>query len=269
MAAQLPPVPLEGPVLSYQQRAGITTNQMTKRLFETMERKQSNLSFNPDLTDAQEVLRLADLVGPQICMLKTHSDILTNYTPEFPLALQALAAKHDFVVFEDRKFCDIGAVVKAQYAHGHCKIADWADIVTSHAVAGPGCLEGLAEVGVPKGRGCLLVSEMSTAGSLAIGNYTAQCVSMGITFKNFVVGYVCQRRLTADQGMIHLTPGIKLEAGGDGLGQQFNTPHHAIAVQMSDIIQVGRGISTAKDPLAAALEYREAGWKAYQLRLSP
>eukprot|EP00760_Papus_ankaliazontas_P028226 PhM_4_TR3592/c0_g1_i1/m.45028/K13421/UMPS; uridine monophosphate synthetase len=268
MAAKLPPVALTDAPLHFSERAKLTDNAMTRRLFETMERKQSNLSFNPDLTDADEVLRLADVVGPHICMMKTHCDILTNFTKEFVAALKQLSEKHDFVIFEDRKFSDIGAVVKGQYAHGPYAIAEWADVVTCHGVAGPGCLAGLAEVGVPLQRGCLLVAEMSTAGSLCVGSYTDACIDMAKDYKQMVVGFVCQRRLTADQGFLHLTPGIKLQQGGDGLGQQFNTPHHAIAVQGSDIIQVGRGIAQAEDPLAAAAEYRLAAWSAYLERFA-
>ena len=96
---------------------------------------------------------------------------------------------------------------------------------------------------------------------------TEQCVAMGIAFKPMMIDFVCQRRMTADQGFLHLTPGIKMETGGDGLGQQFNTPRHAIAVQGSDIVQVGRGIASAPDPLAAAKIYREAAWAAYLERL--
>lgn len=47
----------------------------------------------------------------------------------------------------------------------------WADLVTCHALPGPGVIEGLVGV-APTGRGCVIVAEMSTAGSLATGEYT-------------------------------------------------------------------------------------------------
>jgi len=62
--------------------------------------------------------------------------------------------------------------------------------------------------------------------------------------------------------LVHMTPGIKLQGGGDGLGQQYNDPKSAIS-RGSDILIVGRGVYRAEDPKLAAQEYQKAGWEAY------
>lgn len=68
------------------------------------------------------------------------------------------------------------------FSGGTFKIASWSDIVNAHVVPGSGVVKGLKEVGLPLQRGCLLVAEMSSQGSLATGKYTEAAVSRHFCF---------------------------------------------------------------------------------------
>lgn len=252
--------------LSYTARAQYCSSPLAMRLLLLLDEKKTNLALSADVTSAEVLLEFANQCGPEICLLKTHIDIIEDFSSELTQKLRALADKHHFLLFEDRKFADIGNTVKHQYQDGIYHIADWADIVNAHSVPGPGIIAGLAEVGLKKNRGLLLLAEMSSSGHLMDLNYIQHTLKMAEQYPQFVIGFITQHVLSADPHWINMTPGIKLAEGRDALGQQYVTPQKALLEQGTDIIIVGRGILTAKDPREEARRYREQGWRAYEKR---
>ncbi|KAJ7228539.1 humps family-domain-containing protein, partial [Mycena pura] len=269
---------------TYAERAHHHKNPAAKLLLETIERKQSNLAVSVDVASANDFLKIIDVVGPFVCLIKTHIDIIEDFTPSLVTNLQALSTKHDFVIFEDRKFGDIGNTVALQYSSGVHKIASWSHITNAHPVPGPSIITGLSSIGLPLGRGLLLLAEMSTKGSLATGTYTEAAVQMARAHRDFVIGFIAQRRMDGvgagsddnieDEDFLILTPGVGLDAKGDAMGQQYRTPKEVVLDSGADVIIVGRGIY-GKDPtlidniVTQAKRYKEAGWAAYLARTKP
>ena len=248
--------------MKYEDKLKAAVNPTAKRLLEIMLEKETNLSIAADLNSGAEILDLLDKIGPEICVAKMHIDVITDFSDDFIKKLVELKEKHNFLIFEDRKFADIGNTVKMQYSSGVYHIVDWADITNAHTVPGPGIIEGLKEVGLPKGRGLLLLAEMTPEGNLAKGDYTKASVDMAKEHDDFVFGFITTKKLIDDPKFINFTPGVKFGGGGDGLKQQYNTPEKAINGG-SDVLIVGRGIYEADDPASEAKKYKEEAWKAY------
>ncbi|KAL4923234.1 orotidine-5'-phosphate decarboxylase pyrG [Aspergillus undulatus] len=268
--------------LPYAKRAANHPNPLTAKLFSIAEAKKTNVTVSADVTTSAELLDLADRLGPYIAVLKTHIDILDDLTPQTLTSLQAVAEKHNFLIFEDRKFIDIGNTVQKQYHGGALRISEWAHIINCAILPGEGIVEALAQTTQSEGfknaqdRGLLILAEMTSKGSLATGTYTERSVEYARKYKGFVMGFVSTKSLSdiqtqeqeksEEEDFVVFTTGVNLSDKGDKLGQQYQTPASAVG-RGADFIIAGRGIYKAADPVEAAKRYREEGWKAYLERV--
>lgn len=258
---------------TYQERAAKHPSPVASKLLNLMNEKKTNLCASLDVSTTAELLELVDTLGPYICLLKTHIDIVSDFTIEGTVKpLKALAQKHKFLIFEDRKFADIGNTVKLQYSSGIYRIAEWADITNAHGVTGAGIVTGLkqaAQEATSEPRGLLMLAELSSKGSLAHGAYTQGTVDIAKTDKDFVIGFIAQRDMGGrSEGFdwLIMTPGVGLDDKGDALGQQYRTVDEVVSTG-SDIIIVGRGLfAKGRDPRVEGERYRKAGWEAYERR---
>eukprot|EP00842_Homolaphlyctis_polyrhiza_P005457 jgi/Hompol1/5912/HPOL_002689-RA len=253
---------------SYSERAANHKNAAAAELLALMDAKKTNLSVAADVSTKAELLHLADILGPYICVFKTHIDIIADFDADLVSQLQSLATKHNFLIFEDRKFADIGNTVRMQYEAGIYRIASWAHITNAHPIPGEGIIHGLAQVGLPLGRGLLLLAEMSSKGTLATGAYSQTAYEMATRNRDFVMGFIGQHRTRdPEDDFVYMTPGVGLVAKSDALGQQYRTPEQVVLESGCDVVIVGRGIYGAGDAVENAKIYREAGWNAYLKRI--
>ena len=244
-------------------------NIFTKKLLNLMHQKKSNLVLSLDVESQADFFRILDETASEIVMLKTHVDILDDWDDNFVPKLQQYAQKYNFLIFEDRKFADIGNTVKKQFRSGVYKIEQWADVVTVHSIAGEGILKGLFDG--TSGKSSFLLARMSAKGNLINETYTRKTFEIGKKFANVVSGYIGHGDTVEDMkrfrskvptNQLLLTPGVQLERGGDAAGQQYITVEEAIEGG-ADCIIVGRGIYGEKNPSAMAKIYRQKAWEAY------
>ena len=67
-----------------------------------MNDKKSLLCAALDVETSAELLQLAEQLGPYVCAIKTHYDMIFDWTNEVGIKLQELATQFQFLVIEDR-----------------------------------------------------------------------------------------------------------------------------------------------------------------------
>ena len=217
-----------------------------------MEKKETNLCVAADVNTTEKLIDLINKVGPHICILKVHIDIINDFNTNFINNLIKLKYKYNFLIMEDRKFSDIGNTVFNQYHNGVYKISSWADLITVHSISGPKILECFDN-------NIVLIESMSTKDNLINDTYSKKTMNM-INNCNSVIGIVTQNGYNHKGDLLNFIPGVKLIEEIDN-DQQYNTPYNVFTKKNADIMIVGRGIYNSQNIEKEAIKYKEIGWK--------
>jgi uridine monophosphate synthetase len=221
-------------VLDILKKHGLIEFNLMDKLNEIIRMKQSRLILAADVHTYRELIKLVEYVSTKICMVKVHSDLIENYDA-FDFYRKSI--EQNFLIMDDRKFADIGSIVKEQYN----KIFKYCHIVTCHGVMGPSSILGIQAVlhehDMINKRAVFLVASVSTDDNLIDANYSNNIVRLALQYNNVVKGLISQKRLHGS--LLHATPGINLSSIGDNLGQTYQNNLD------TDFIIVGRGIYEA------------------------
>jgi uridine monophosphate synthetase len=109
------PAPHPSLALTYNQRSELPNNTpLSNYLLRLCHLKRTNLCVSADVTTTAELLSIAEEVGEHICVLKTHADIISDFGERTIRGLNEISKRKKFLVFEDRKFGDIGSTLRVR-----------------------------------------------------------------------------------------------------------------------------------------------------------
>ena len=233
--------------------------------------KQSLVVLAADKRTMEELNQLIDEVGDHISALKTHVDLIDDWSKEGWGDFISKAKQKRLLIFEDRKHGDIGKIAKKQMG-GVYNSRVWADLITAHLISGVSVLDGIQEAWkeVDREGGVLILAQMSSEGNLLeLPGYTDSVVNLGKSH-SACFGFIgngsrpnelIKLRDKVGEGKMIWTPGVNLNPNEARLGQRYGDPKEAI-LSGSDAIIIGSGIHNAEDPKEAAKKYAEISWNA-------
>lgn len=210
------------------------------KIIDLIETKKSNLVLSADYSNYLDIINMVKLLHNKIIAVKLHCDIINNFSHDFIYELVGMSEEYNFLIIEDRKFCDIGSIVHRQSQ----EITKYAHLITCHGISGQGILDGLRENCINNECGVLLIASMSSSNNLIDDNYKNNIINMAKN-NDIVVGFISQEFISDE--FIHFTPGVNIIKSYDELSQKYNTPSYLINNKNIDVLIVGRGLDNISD----------------------
>lgn len=194
------------------------------------QQKNTRLCYAADSCEPGKLLSFIDQIGPYICLLKIHPEMLM-YTEDLFQSLQNLQIKHQFAILLDRKFADIPATVLRQFTALAQRYP--CNFVTSHITMGEWSIRLLSQR-----LGVFVLAQSSSYPEIS-----ATQVQLAVQWaEQNNCGLVSRERLHPE--LPHLVAGVNLSQRSDQLGQQYLPPEQ---VQFADYVVVGRGITSVDE----------------------
>jgi len=252
-------------IIKLEDRKELGNNSIFKRIIDIMFEKKSNLCVALDFNKVKDIIEMIEKLGKHVVVFKLHIDLIDDFSEEFIKKLITLKTQYNFVIFEDRKFSDIGNIFKQQFTGGIYKIKNWADLITVHLISGSNMLE-VFKNSRNSNQGVLLVSQMSSEDNLIDKNYTQKNVEIAEKYKELVCGFISKEKLY-NNSFLYFRPGISIESKTDTYNQVYHNPHQAIQ-QGIDIIVVGRSITRSSNIEEETIRYKSIGWNSYLMKVN-
>ena len=203
--------------------------------------KKKGICVAIDLTKTNEIIKFIIALASEVSIFKLHCDIIDDFDDNFIEQLKILKKHYNILIWEDRKFSDIGFITNQQLNGGIYKISEWADIVTFHSTC------GYKSIPIDTNLIIFLVVELSVEGHLCDTNYIEKSIQIANTHPN-ILGVVCQHDIQhLQKNILKIVPGISLnKQKKDNYNQIYNKIENK---NFADIFVVGRSIIQSDNPL--------------------
>ena len=213
-------------------------------LKEIISSKATNICLAADVETIEELFSLIDKLGPYICMLKLHYDIITNFHDNLEETidkLNCMKKKFNFLIWEDRKFADIGYIMERQVKN---HIIRWADVISVHPIAGKESLEALSKLPIS----LIIIGELSSSNSLTNSEYQKNVMKTISNSNNEnIIGIVCQHKMS--HTLLNVVPGISFKQNKtDTKGQQYRGIGDESTL-FADVYVIGRSLLNSENPV--------------------
>jgi len=208
-----------------------------KKIIET---KKTKICLALDVENTSDLFYFIEILGDYICILKIHYDIIEMFNENAMKQLNYYKEKYNFLIWEDRKFADIGYIMEKQVNY----VSKWADIVSVHPIAG---FESVQQI--PKSISIILIGELSSTNNLINEEYKQNVIEIGTKISN-VIGIVCQNKMS--DTLLNIVPGISLTEKGDDKGQHYSSLKER---DFADVFVIGRSIINSECPVSAIKKY--------------
>ena len=214
--------------------------------------------------DGMFFFSILDKVGSKIVVLKVHLDIMENLHYDNLKHLFRLKKKYNFLVWEDRKLCDIGHTnlmivekllsyqfypelekITTMINQSDFKSERLIDYISILPIGGELSLTPLLHLDA----GIFLLSQMSSKDNYFNDVITNNIIQLSKKYPNHITGIINQtlNPHIITYPMLSIMPGINLKQEQDTMGQTYRSINQL--ENKPDIFVVGRAIYNADNPL--------------------
>ena len=110
----------------------ILENKFNKKLLKIIREKKTSVCLSLDIPLWKVGKKMLDEMGPYICAVKLHCDLIVDWNEQTIFDILELKKKHNFLVIEDAKYIDVSFINEKKLKDTQYNINKWVDAITVH-----------------------------------------------------------------------------------------------------------------------------------------